>query len=100
MSEKDINPKFCLFILNCLFHFSLIILGESNDNNNIFLSKYFNFNNLDGVYSGDNISGSYFFGIDTSTITSTNSINYIIMDMIFKQSYFNGLSLTNKRYVC
>ena len=93
------NNKFILLFLNCLFHFSLIILNETNDKKNLFLQKYFNFNHCNYPI----IYNNYFFGINTSTINSnndnndndsndTNNVKLNIIETIMKQDYFDGLS--------
>ena len=97
------NDKFVLLFLNCLFHYSLILLNEPNDKKNEFLKEYFNFN-----FCGyPLIYNNHFFGIDTSSIgngnnnnnnNTNNNIKYNIIETIMKQDYFNGLSQieTNK----
>ena len=72
------------FFVNCLFHFSLIFLNQSNHSKNVFLNNCFNFNNRKGPLM-------YGFGINTSFIKSFKSINYQSIEMIMKQTYFNGL---------
>ena len=80
------NLNFLHFVLNCLFHFSYILLNETNDKNNKFLKQYFNF---EKCY--DNIvSGGCFWGIDASLISP--------IELIMKQSYFNGLNQIDKKY--
>ena len=43
-----------------------------------------------------------FYGIDTSRIkiSSTKDVRYLIIEMIMKQDYFDGLSQLNEHEVC
>ena len=49
---NDQNDKLFQLFLACLFHFSNVILGEQTNgryNYNVFLNKYFNFNNCNNA---------------------------------------------------
>ena len=76
--------KFVYFLLNCLFHFSYVLLNEPNDKNNKFLKKYFNFNNGNGILS-DTVSRE-FWGIKPHNSKGS------LIELIMKQDYFDGLN--------
>ena len=81
------KDKFVLFVLNCLFHLSLILLNHPNDENNKLLRQYFNFNNL-----GSGMVGyGGIFGINGGAAREGN-VKYKMLDLLFKQKYFNGIN--------
>ena len=90
------NGKFCLFYLNCLFHYSLILLNEENNHNNKFLKKMFNYKKCEWIVAPRN----EFWGVDAHN-HKIKSVAFQIIELIMKQSYFNGLSqLPNTWPVC
>ena len=90
------SGKFCLFYLNCLFHYSLILLNEENNDNNKFLKKVFNFQKCASIVAPRN----KFWGVHAHN-HGKNSVQFQIIELIMKQSYFNGFSQLPKRFpVC
>ena len=89
------NPKFVLFFLNCLFFHSFVLLKQPNNENNMFLTKYFNWgyssNTMGGGFTG---RGKYFYGIPTSLIVSSTTasltVNLILQKKYLKVFTFNG----------
>ena len=86
-NENNLYNKTFHFFVNCLFLFSLILLNELNDEKNVFLNNFLNFNNRKAPL----MYGEFFFGINTSFIKSFKSINYQSIAMIMKQTCFKGL---------
>ena len=86
------NDKFYTFFLNCLFHFSFVILNENESKTNdfIFLRQYLNFNEL------NDCSFNNLFGIDCGLIKSSKSLKYSNVELIMKQPCFIGLSQMKK----
>ena len=83
--------KFLAFFLNCLFHFSFILLNENeNDSreNTPFLGKYVNYNDCNNKIVFDR----WFWGINTQFIDKVGSIKYNIIETIMNLTCFNGLS--------
>ena len=86
------NDKLFALFLSCLFHFSLIVMNESNDKNNQFLRKYFNYNKLHGTI-GD---GREFWGIGAEQIKSIDSMKYKHVELIMSLPYFDGIDQRGK----
>ena len=83
----EINVKFVLFFLNCLFYHSFLMLEEKNDETNIFLKKYFNWGKPWGY--GDD--GCEFYGISSSSVLKSSS-EELIVNLILKKEYLRVLN--------
>ena len=84
----QINVKFVLFFLNCLFFHSFVMLKEKNDQTNTFLKKYFNWGYSGSIYSH---SDAYFYGISSSSVVESSS-EAIIVNLILKKEYLRVLA--------
>ena len=93
IGRSDNDKMFSMFV-SCLIHFSLIVLNESNDERNILLSKYFNFNESASI-----INGNTFWGIKLRDVTKDSS-KYKNIQTIMSQKCFDGLSNIGARDVC
>ena len=85
------DDKFYVFVLNCLFHYSLIVLNEMQ-----FMQDYFNYNSENNQVT----RGTTFWGIDTSTIKSVGGVKLQIVESIMKQTYFHVVSQMRQFMVC
>ena len=88
------NVRMFEFVLNCLFHYSEKVLGNTNDKNE-FLSNYLN------IYHGNDgiVEGQYFWGLDTSKM-SKNSTKFAVIETIFQSPSFKGLNQMFNAGVC
>ena len=92
---RPTNDKIFALVLSCLFHFSLVVMNESNDKNNQFLRKYFNYNKLNGGICG----GRNFWelwGIGANQIKSFDSMKYKHLELIMSLPYFDGIDQRGK----
>ena len=78
----EINTRFILFFLNCLFFHSFLMLEEKNDESNLFLKKYFNW----GSSRYGRGSGNEFYGISSSSVLKSSSKEWIV-NLILKKEY-------------
>ena len=85
-------PKFSLFVLNCIFHLSFILLNESNDKNNKYLSKYFQFGSPNQVISSFQ-TNSYLYGVSLG-FKSIHDNGYQFCKLILEKEYINVLEFT------
>ena len=73
-----------MFFLNCLFHFSSILLNEKQDQDtNIFLKKYLNWNYLRGYILHRSLPIFYVFKVEK--LFGKNNV----VELIIKQKYFD-----------
>ena len=87
------NDKLFAIFLSCLFHFSLIVMNETNDKNNQFLRKYFNYNELHARIGG----GRNLWGIGSEQLKSFDTIKYKHVELIMSLPYFDGIDQRGKK---
>ena len=94
---SDTNPKFVIFFLNCLFFYSFVMLKESDNQENKFLKKYFNWG-----FGGDtmaSLSSRRFYGLRLLSIVEGSIISSIV-NLILTKQYLKVFTFIGDRYVC
>ena len=96
IDNQVLNHKIMLLFLNCLFHYSFILLGETKDKDNIFLKRYFCWFDSNHVITNGT---SNLWGIYDTYYDKFGTVKTII-DLIFQQEYLSILTHFGTDIVC